>query len=274
VKIAVAAIKGGVGKTTSTFCLAAVLTRMGKRVLCVDLDSQGDLSDAFRCDCDTSEPSLGAILNASRREQRALMKSAIVPVENWADLITPGRDLDDYEKEVEKGIGPDQRLRDSLAEIEREYDFILLDTPKGFGLLTRNALVACDQVVVPVQMEWLAVKNLPKLLDKISEIADRLNPDIVVSAFVPLQLRRTKFSARSYKELCEWDATPHLPFQSSPVWIAPPVRDLTLYAELSEAGVPIYDYPGVEDEHIEPFQALANHLEQQRCALMGVSYAV
>ncbi|MGV0027031.1 ParA family protein [Phormidesmis priestleyi] len=272
-KIAVAAVKGGVGKTTSTFCLAAVLSRMGKRVLCIDLDSQADLSAAFRCECDASNPNIGEVLNSSRREQRSLMKKAVVSIEGWADLITPGSQLDHYEKEVEKGIGSDQRLRDALDAISSEYDFILLDTPKGDGLLTRNALVACDQVVVPVQMEWLAVKNLPRLLQKISEIADRLNPDVVVSTFVPFQLRRTSFSKRSYQDLCNWDATPHLPFQQAPIWVAPPVNDLTLYAELSEAGVPIYEYPGVEDKHIEPFQKLADYLEQQRCASLEVSHA-
>lgn len=261
--IAIAAIKGGVGKTTTTFCLAATLTRLGKRVLCIDLDPQGDLSVSLGCERDSSNPCIGEVLNAPRREQDTLLTQSIIEVEEWTDLITPGIRLDDFEKELAKGIGPDLRLRDALSHINQQYDFILIDTPKGNGLLTTNALVACQQILVPVQMEWLALNNLPILLQQISEIADRLNPNVALSVLVPSQLKRTSLSNQIYQSVLNWDADSFLPHQTQQVWVSPPVHQLTLYAELSEKAVPLHEHPNVQKKHIDPFEAIAKYLIQQ-----------
>jgi len=264
--IAVAAIKGGVGKTTVTFCLAAALNRRGKKVLCVDLDSQGDLSASMGLEKDASTPSIGEILNAPKREQGNLLSQAIVSVDAWSDLITSGTDLQNYEREIEKGLGSESRLRDALNGFDGEYDFILLDTPKGKGLLTINALVSCQQVLVPVQTEWLALKNLPELVNLVSETAERANPEIVLSVVVPNQMKRTSLCNEVYGHLKAWDAREFLPYQQQSSWTSNPVYDLTLYAELSAEAVPIYDYRGVQKRHLEPFEQIAQYLEQQTLA--------
>ncbi|WP_088889961.1 ParA family protein [Leptolyngbya ohadii] len=261
--IAVVAIKGGVGKTTTTFCLAATLTRLGKKVLCIDLDPQGDLSVSLGCDRGSSNPSIGEVLNAPRREQEKLIRTSILEIEGWTNLITPGDRLDYFEKELAKGIGPDLRLRDALSTIQQEYDFILIDTPKGNGLLTTNAMVSCEEVLVPVQMEWLALNNLPMLLQQVSEIADRLNPNLVLSTLVPSQLKRTSLSNQIYQSISNWNANDFLPHQEQKVWVSPPVHQLTLYAELSEKAVPIYEHPGVQKKHLEPFETIAKQLAKQ-----------
>ena len=151
--IAIAAIKGGVGKTTLTFCLAATLTNMKKKVLCIDLDHQGDLSSAFGVEKDASSPSIGEVLHAPKRRQADLFAQSIINVEGCCHLSTPGRDLGSYQAEIEKGLTSESRLKDTLTEFNNtyeSYDYILLDTPKGEGLLTKNALVACDDVIIPV----------------------------------------------------------------------------------------------------------------------------
>lgn len=261
--ITVVAIKGGVGKTTVTFCLAAVLTKLGKKVLCIDLDSQGDLSASMGVEKDTSPFSIGEILNAPKREQKSLMEQAVVEVEGWGDLITPGSNLATLEREIETGLSSETRLADALSKLSEQYDYILLDTPKGQGLLTINALIACEQVLIPVQTEYLATKNLPELMELVADVADRANPHIAISALVPNQMKRTALCQQVYEQLQEWDIKDYLPHQDAPLFISPPIHQLTLYTELSAMAVPISKYPGVTKRHLEPFQALAAHLESQ-----------
>lgn len=262
--IAIAAIKGGVGKTTLTFCLAATLTHMGKKVLCIDLDHQGDLSSALGIEKDTSDPDIGQVLYAPKREQAELLAQGIVEVQGGIHAITSGSNLGTYQQEIEKGLSSESRLKDALIEFNatyENYDYILLDTPKGEGLLTKNALVACTNVVVPVQTEYFALKNIPELLQLVSEIADRLNPEMIVSMIVPNRMKPTSLHKSIYQQLSEWDVRTQLPNQSEEAWLAPPIRDLTVYAELSAQGQSLYTYSGVKSEHRTPFIEISKHLE-------------
>lgn len=262
--IAVAAIKGGVGKTTLTFCLAAVLSNMGKKVLCLDLDHQGDLSAALGASKDDSEPSIGQILYAPKREQADMLASGIIDIPGCCHLVTPGSDLGSYQSEIENGLASESRLADALSGFSskyEEYDYILLDTPKGEGLFTKNALVACDNVIIPVQTEYFALKNIPELLGLIGQIADRANPDVSVSALVPSRMKQTSLHKSIYEQLLAWDVREQLPHQKQAAWVAPPIRDLTIYAELSAQGESLYTYSGVKKTHRDPFAAIAEHLE-------------
>jgi chromosome partitioning protein len=265
--IAIAAIKGGVGKTTLTFCLAAALTHMGKRVLCIDLDHQGDLSAALGADKNESQPNIGKILHAPKRAQADMLASGIIDIPGWCHLITPGEDLGSYQAEIEKGLSSESRLRDALKgfnDAYENYDYVLLDTPKGEGLFTKNALVACDHIVVPVQTEYLALKNIPDLLSLVSQIADRSNPDVKVSVLVPNRMKQTSLHKSIYDQLTDWDITEQLPQQADKPWTAPPIKDLTIYAELSAQGQSLYTYSGAKKEQRAPFEAIAKHLESLR----------
>ena len=262
--IAIAAIKGGVGKTTITFCLAATLAHLGKKVLCIDLDHQGDLSSAMGAERDASSPDMGQILYAPKRDQADLMAQGIIDVQGWCHLITPGMDLGGYQTEIEKGLSSENRLRDALAQfnsVYENYDYILLDTPKGEGLFTKNALVACDEVLVPVQTEYFALKNIPELLQLVSQIADRANPDVWVSTLVPNRMKATSLHKSIHQQIVDWDVRTHLPHQSEESWTSPAIRDLTVYSELSAQGESLYSYSSVKEEHRVPFLAIAEHLE-------------
>ncbi|MCG9893031.1 MAG: AAA family ATPase [Thermosynechococcaceae cyanobacterium MS004] len=262
--IAIAAIKGGVGKTTLTFCIAATLAQMGKKVLCVDLDHQGDLSAALGVEKDASSPNIGQVLFAPKREQSDLFAQAIIKVSGGVDLITPGINLGAYQSEIEKGLASESRLKDALDQFNvtyKTYDYILLDTPKGEGLFTKNALVASDSVIVPVQTEYFSLKNIPELLNLVSEIADRANPNLVVSMIVPNRMKSTSLHKSIYEQLTEWDVRSYLSHQEAPAWVAPPIRDLTVYAELSAQGQSLYTYSGSKAEHRAPFIEIAEHLE-------------
>ena len=265
--IAIAAIKGGVGKTTLTFCLAATLSAMGKRVLCLDLDHQGDLSAALGASKDDSEPSLGQVLYAPKREQAAMLAHGIIDVPGCCHLITPGSDLGSYQSEIENGLSSESRLADALSGFNsayENYDYVLLDTPKGEGLFTKNALVACDNVIIPVQTEYFALKNIPELLGLIGQIADRANPNVSVSALVPSRMKQTSLHKSIYKQLTDWDVRKQLPHQKEAAWLAPPIKDLTIYAELSAQAESLYSYLGVKKVHRDPFIEIAEHLEELR----------
>lgn len=262
--ITVAAIKGGVGKTTLTSCIAATLAYMGKTVLCVDLDHQGDLSAAFGIEKDASSPCVGEILSAPKRQQADLVARGIVKVMEGCHLITPGSQLSSYQVEIEKGLSSESRLNDALTEFlttTQEYDYILLDTPKGESVLTKNALIASDEVIIPAQTEYFALKNIPELLELISEIADRSNPDVTVAMLIPNKMKQTSLHKSIFAELSEWDIRTQLEHQIEPAWLAPPVRDLTVYAELSAQGMTLFNYSGVKSEHKAPFISIAKHLE-------------
>jgi chromosome partitioning protein len=262
--IAIAAIKGGVGKTTLAFCRAATLAHMGKKVLCIDLDHQGDLSAAVGVDKNASEPSIGQILFAPKREQAKLFAQAIIEVSGGFHLITPGVNLGAYQTEIEKGLSSESRLKDAMDQFivaYENYDYILLDTPKGESLFTKNALVACDKVIIPVQTEYFSLKNTPELLHLVSEIADRANPQLEVSMIVPSRMKSTSLHKSIYGQLLEWDVRAYLPHQTQASWVSPPVKDLTLYAELSAQGQSLYSYSGSKAEHREPFIEIAKHLE-------------
>ena len=262
--IAIAAIKGGVGKTTLTFCLAATLYKMGKKVLCLDLDHQGDLSAALGASKDDSAPTLGQILYAPKREQAAMFARGIIDIPGCCHLITPGSNLGSYQAEIENGLASENRLADALAVFNKayeNYDYVLLDTPKGEGLFTKNALVACDNVIVPVQTEYFALKNIPELLALIGQIADRANPNISVSALVPSRVKQTSLHKSIHEQLLEWDVREQLPHQEQKAWVSPPIRDLTVYAELSAQGESLYTYAGVKKAHRAPFIAIAEYLE-------------
>jgi chromosome partitioning protein len=260
---AIAAIKGGVGKTTLTFCLAATLAKMGKKVLCIDLDHQGDLSAALGVDKDASEPDIGQILFAPKREQANLFAQSIIEVPGGFHLITPGTNLGIYQTEIEKGLSSESRLKDAIEQFNEayeEYDFILLDTPKGEGLFTKNALVACDKVIIPVQTEFFSLKNIPELLHLVSEIADRANPELEVAGIVPNRMKSTSLHKSIYEQLLQWDVRSYLPHQREQSWVSPPIKDLTVYAELSAQGQSLYDYPGSKAEHRAPFVVIAKYL--------------
>lgn len=263
--ITISASKGGVGKTTVTACLASALSKAGKKVLVIDLDPQGDLSSILGCNKDASQPSLDQILDASKRDQPALLKRAILPIKDWADVITPGLNLEATESEIGRGISPERRLQDALGH-DLDYDFILLDTPKGDGLLTTNALIATDAVLVILQTEPLALKNLNQMLEKIEQIRDRANPGLHITGIVPSKFKKLELADAILNQLQGWaksDSKAYSRSGTNPVWIAPAVPEYNLYTELSVMGQPLHKMAGRRARHTSPFTQLAVYLGEE-----------
>lgn len=178
--IALANQKGGVGKTTTSVNLAAALARLGKQVLLIDLDPQGNSTVAIGVDKDNLENSIFEVLVGESKP-----RAAIVHVEQAnLDLMPANGDLTAAEVALlEEDMGP-KRLRKALKKVRSEYDAVLIDCPPTLNMLTLNALTAADGIVVPVQCEYFALEGLSALMDTIETVKSELNPALHIDGLL------------------------------------------------------------------------------------------
>ncbi|CAN5390477.1 ParA family protein [soil metagenome] len=168
--------KGGVGKTTTTVNLAAGLARIGKRVLVVDLDPQGNATMGSGVDKRALELTVYDVLleNASVAEARQRSEKA------GYDVLGANRELAGAEVELVQLERRNQRLKTALAAVDSEYDFVLIDCPPSLSLLTLNGLCSAHGVVVPMQCEYFALEGLSDLVNTIKQVHANLNPDLQI----------------------------------------------------------------------------------------------
>jgi len=178
--IAVANQKGGVGKTTTAINLATALAACGKRVLIVDLDPQGNASTGLGVERGDRKTGAYEVLIDSVGIQEAT-KPTNVP-NMWIVPTTP--DLAGAEIELIDLTRREFRLRDALAKTTLSYDFILIDCPPSLTLLTLNAMVAADCVLVPLQCEFYALEGLSQLMKTIERVKQKLNPVLEIQGVV------------------------------------------------------------------------------------------
>lgn len=172
--ITVANQKGGVGKTTSVINLTAALGKAGKKCLLVDVDSQGNSTSGLGVNKREVECSVYDLLVGDGRASEAILKTQFKNV----DLIPSSIDLAAAEVELAESQDRTLKLRQSLAAIRDQYDYILIDCPPSMGLVTLNAFSACDTVIIPIQCEYYALEGLSQLTATIRQVKRLYNPVI------------------------------------------------------------------------------------------------
>jgi chromosome partitioning protein len=194
--IAFANQKGGVAKTTTTLNLGVALKELGHRVLVVDLDPQGNLTMSQGMNPDAIERSMFDVL-----VHRVPISDVISTVE--VDVAVASIDLAGAELALSAMIGRERALEKALVEIRDRYDFVLLDTPPSLGLLTINAFVAAQGVIVPVQCEYLSLRGLVQLENTLAMVRENLNPHVRVEGIVPTMYDGRTLHAREAIEILE-----------------------------------------------------------------------
>src|ERR671935_963541 len=176
--IAFANQKGGVAKTTTTLNLGVALSEKGLRVLAVDLDPQGNLTMSQGWNPDEIERSMFDVL------VHKLPITEIIRT-NEIDVAVSSIDLAGAELALSAMIGRERALEKALLPVREQYDYVLIDTPPSLGLLTINALVASQGVIVPVQCEYLSLRGLVQLENTLSMIRENLNPHVELEGILP-----------------------------------------------------------------------------------------
>jgi chromosome partitioning protein len=179
--------KGGVGKTTTGINLSASLACTKQSVLLVDLDPQGNASAGSGIDRDAQRATSYELLM-----QTASVQDAIVRTASGYDMIASNRELSGALIELVDEQHREFRLREALQAVRDQYDYILIDCPPSLDLLTVNALVASDAVIIPMQCEYFALEGLTELVKTIRKIRETLNPDLRIEG-----LLRTMYDARN-----------------------------------------------------------------------------
>ena len=194
--IAFANQKGGVAKTTTTLNLAVAFAEKGNRVLCVDMDPQGNLTMSQGIDPDTVETSMYDVL-VHHMPIKDVIRSREI------DVACASIDLAGAEIAMSAQIGRERSLSKALKVVEDDYDFVCIDTPPSLGLLTINALTAADKVIVPVQCEYLSMRGLIQLQNTLQMIRENLNPDVQIEGILPTLMDTRTVHAKEAIEILE-----------------------------------------------------------------------
>jgi chromosome partitioning protein len=190
--------KGGVGKTTTAMNLAANLAEMGKFVLLVDMDPQGNATSGLGFDKNEIEQSIYETLSGEKRVHEIVINTShdglrIAPSNK--NLAGAGVELVDVDRR-------EWVLSDLLEEQRHAYDYIIIDCPPSLGLLTINSLVAADEILIPVQAEYYALEGLGQLLETINLIKEHIKPELeVLGAVITMFDKRTRLSGDVMNEL-------------------------------------------------------------------------
>jgi chromosome partitioning protein len=188
--------KGGVAKTTTTLNLGVALAEQNLRVLLCDLDPQGNLTMSQGLNPDTIERSMFDVLVHRLPIQEVIHHTEV-------DLAVSSIDLAGAELALSSMIGRERALEKALAPVRDSYDYVLIDTPPSLGLLTINALVASNGVIVPVQCEYLSLRGLVQLENTLSMIRENLNPDVGIEGILPTMYDSRTLHSREAVEILQ-----------------------------------------------------------------------
>jgi chromosome partitioning protein len=219
--------KGGVAKTTTTLNLGVAFAEQGLKVLLVDLDPQGNLTMSQGMNPDAIDRSMFDVLVHRLPLQEVIQHAEV-------DLAVSSIDLAGAELALSSMIGRERALEKALAVVRDGYDYVLIDTPPSLGLLTINALVASNGVIVPVQCEYLSLRGLVQLENTLSMIRENLNPDVSIEGILPTMYDSRTLHSREAVEILQ-ENFGDLVFETK-------IRKTVRYAEAPVKGTSVLKY--------------------------------
>jgi chromosome partitioning protein len=196
--ITVANQKGGVGKTTTVVNVATCLAEMGNKVLIVDFDPQANATSAVGIEPGSFTDSIYEVILGHSSMSDCIIKT------NWQGLsIAPATiDLSGAEIELVSAFNRERYLKTAITNVIDEYDYVFIDCPPSIGLLTVNALTAADEVLVPIQCEYLALEGLGQLINNVEKVKTHLNDDLHISMIALVMFDgRTKLASQVVQEV-------------------------------------------------------------------------
>ncbi len=203
--IAIANQKGGVGKTTTAFSLGVALSKEGKNVLLIDADPQGDLTTYMGVyDQDNLPITISTLIERTINDKEVNAEEAILHHNEGVDLIPSNINLSMTEVNLFNAMCRENAMRNSLKELKEKYDYIIIDCMPSLSMITTNALATADEVIIPVQSQYLSAKGMGNLLNTISKVKAYINNDLTVGGILlTLVDRRTNLPKTIKSEIEE-----------------------------------------------------------------------
>ena len=203
--IAIANQKGGVGKTTTTFSLGVALANEGKKILLVDADPQGDLTTYMGFyEQDNLPVTISTLIERQISDQEVKPQQAVLKHKDGIDLIPSNLNLSMTEVNMFNAMNREYAMKNSLNDLKKDYDFIIIDCMPSLSMLTTNALAMANEVIIPVQSQYLSAKGMGNLLKTVSKIKRQLNGDLKVGGILlTLVDKRTNLPRAIQQELEE-----------------------------------------------------------------------
>ena len=237
--IAIANQKGGVGKTTTTVNLGIGLVNEGKKVLLIDCDAQGSLTESLGFqNPDDLKITLSTMMQKAINEEPFAKYEGIIHHNEGVDLVPANIELSGMETALVNIMNRERALKTYIDKVKDNYDYVLIDCTPSLGMLTINSLAAADEVIIPVQAHYLPAKGLEQLITTVGKVKRQINPDLKIGGILLTMVdKRTKF-AKDVSGQIRFNYGKHLTIYKTEIPLS------VKAAETSAVGKSIYTYDG------------------------------